>query len=51
MTNKNLDMMKKLIDAQKQKSSEQSGVTRHDRKIGEQRTAVKKFKKGGLFDK
>ncbi len=51
MTKKNLEMMKKLIEAQKQKSSEQSGIVRHDKTIGEQRTAVKKFKKGGLFDK
>lgn len=51
MSTKNLEMMKKLIEAQKQKSAEQSGVTRHDKKVGEQRTAIKKFKKGGLFDK
>lgn len=48
---KNLEMMKKLIEAQKQKSSEQSGVVRHDRKIGEERKAIKKYKKSGLFDK
>lgn len=51
MVNKNIELMQKLIDAKKQKSSEQSGITRHERKVGEKRTATKKFKKGGLFDK
>ncbi|MCL4439279.1 MAG: hypothetical protein ACYC21_02345 [Eubacteriales bacterium] len=51
MENKNLEMMKKIIEAKKKKSAEQGGFTRHDKKLGESRTAVKKYKKGGLFDK
>jgi len=51
VADKNLEMMKKLIEAKNQKSSEQGGFTRHDKKIGEKRTAVKRLKKGGLFDK
>ena len=51
MVDKNIEMMKKLIEAKKQKSAEQGGFKRHDKKIGERKTAVKKLKKGGLFDK
>ena len=51
MTDKNMEMMKKLIDAKKQKSAEQGGFSRHDKKMGEKRAGTKKYKKGGLFDK
>lgn len=51
MTNKNMEMMKKLIQAQKQKSAEQGGADQHNKKIGEKKKAVKRLKKGGLFDK
>lgn len=51
MTNKNIDLMKKLIEAKKQKSSQQSGSTMHEKSIGEKRSAIKKIKKSGLFDK
>lgn len=49
MTNK--EMMKKLIEAKNNKSAQQGGAARHDQKIGEKRTAIKKYKKSGLFDK
>lgn len=51
MSDKNIDMMKKLIAAKKQKSSKQNNTTRFEKSIGEQRTGIKKYKKGGLFDK
>lgn len=51
MVNKNIELMQKLIEAKKQKSSEQSGISKHERKMGEKRTAIKKYKKSGLFDK
>lgn len=51
MTDKNMEMMRKLIEAKKQKSAQQGGFVRYDKKIGEQRAGNKKYKKGGLFDK
>ncbi len=51
MTDKNIEMMRKLIEAKKQKSAEQVGFVRHDQKVGEARKGIKKHKKGGLFDK
>ena len=51
MVDNNIEMMKKLIEAKKKKSSEQGGSIRHEKSIGEKRTGIKKYKKGGLFDK
>ncbi len=51
MEDKNIEMMKKLIEAKKQKSSEQGWVAQYDKKMGKRRTAGRKIKKGGLFDK
>ncbi|MDT3698422.1 MAG: hypothetical protein RO469_03250 [Thermincola sp.] len=54
MTNKDLEWMKKLIEEKKQKSAQQGkhgGNQRADRKMGGKGTAIKKYKKGGLFDK
>lgn len=54
MTNKNLEWMKKLIEEKKQKSARQGGPgggQGFDKKMGGKGTAVKKYKKGGLFDK
>jgi hypothetical protein len=51
MADKNLDMMKKMIDAKNEKSSQQGGFTRADKKVGESRKGMKKYKKSGLFDK
>lgn len=54
MTDKNMEMMRKLIEAKKQKSAQQGGLgggQRYDKKLGGKGTAVKKYKKGGLFDK
>lgn len=51
MTNKNLEMMNRLIQAKREKSAQQGGAIRHDQKMGEKRGGVKKHKKGGLFDK
>ncbi len=51
MVDKNIEMMKKLIEAKKQKSSEQGWVAQYDKKMGKRRTPGRKIKKGGLFDK
>lgn len=50
-TNKNIEMMRKLIEAKKQKSGEQRGLGRADKEIREKAMKVtKQHKKGGLFD-
>lgn len=51
MSDKTIEMMKKIIEEKKKKSSEQSGTSRASKHIGEARNVVKKYKKGGLFDK
>ena len=48
---KTLDLMRKIIEEKKQKSASQSGIQRSQQSIGEARVAIKKLKKGGLFDK
>jgi hypothetical protein len=51
MSEKNIEMMKKLIDAKKRKSSEQGSALRPERSIGTSRGGVKNKKQGGQFDK
>ena len=51
MTDKNIEMMKKIIAAKKQKSAYQTTEKRAPNVIGGSKNAIKKFKKGGLFDK
>ncbi|MFL0246204.1 hypothetical protein [Candidatus Clostridium stratigraminis] len=52
MSDKNIEMMKKIIEEKKRKSAEQSGNMRADKSIGKQRKASRSSKKtGGLFDK
>lgn len=52
MSDKNIEMMKKIIEAKKKKSAEQGGNLRPDSEIGRERKAFKNTKKtGGAFDK
>lgn len=51
MENKNIEMMKKLIEEKKKKGSEKNPIPRANSRIGETRKAIKTGKTGGLFDK
>lgn len=52
MADKNIEMMKKIIEAKKKKSAEQSGSGRAEKNIGSARKGSRSNKKtGGLFDK
>jgi hypothetical protein len=51
MSEKNIEMMKKLIEAKKQKGAEQGSNLRPDKSIGTSRGGVKNKKQGGQFDK
>jgi hypothetical protein len=52
MSDKNIEMMKKLIEEKKKKSSKQNGNARADKSIGSKRKANRNSKKtGGVFDK
>lgn len=51
MADKTIEMMKKIIEEKNKKSSEQVGTSRANKNIGEARSKIKKYKKGGLFDK
>lgn len=52
MVDKNIEIMKKIIEEKKKKSSEQGGSLRPDKTIGKTRKASRSNKKtGGLFDK
>ena len=51
MTNKNIEMMKKIIEDKKKKSAEQGVISRTSLNITDSRKPFKKNKKGGLFDK
>lgn len=48
---KNIEMMKKLIEEKKLKSSQQSSQLRPNKKIGSSKKAFRNNKTGGLFDK
>lgn len=52
MSDKNIEMMKKLIEEKKNKSAKQNSNMRADKTIGYQRKANRSGKKtGGVFDK
>jgi hypothetical protein len=51
MSDKNIEMMKKLIEAKKQNASKQGSTLRADKSIGSSRKGVKNKKQGGQFDK
>lgn len=52
MSSNSIEMMKKIIEDRKKKSSEQGSISRPDKVIGKQRKASRSSKKtGGLFDK
>ena len=49
--NKNIEMMRKLVEQKKQKSNQQSGLNRAEKDTLEKnRKVTKQHKKGGLFD-
>lgn len=51
MADKNIEMMKKIIEAKKKKSSQQGSNLRPERSIGTTSKGVKNNKQGGQFDK
>ena len=51
MSDKNIEIMKKIIEQKRKKSSEQGTIPRASATIGETRKALKRNKKSGLFDK
>ncbi|MGE4273549.1 MAG: hypothetical protein AB7E31_11850 [Desulfitobacterium sp.] len=48
---KNIELMKKIIEDKKKKSAQQGGPNKATAKIGQTRGGIKSYKKGGLFDK
>lgn len=51
MSEKNIEMMKKFIEAKKEKNSQKSALARPDKSIGGARKAKRNNKAGGFFDK
>ncbi len=52
MTDKNKELMLKLIEEKRQKSSSQRNDKRGmESGVGGKRSGIKQYKKGGLFDK
>lgn len=51
MSDKNIEMMRKIIEQKKKKSSEQGSILRPEKNIGGTRKARRNKKQGGLFDK
>lgn len=51
MSDKNIEMMKKLIEEKKKKGFSKNSNLRPDKNIGGSRKAIKSGKTGGLFDK
>lgn len=51
MSEKNIEMMKKLIEAKKQKGLQAGKGLRPDKSIGGTRKAIRTHKSGGIFDK
>ncbi|MEQ8156237.1 MAG: hypothetical protein ABRQ25_15345 [Clostridiaceae bacterium] len=52
MNNRNIEMMKKIIEEKKKKGLEKSSQQRAQKSIGQGRSAGRSSKKtGGLFDK
>ena len=50
MSEKNIEMMKKLIEEKKKKGSQQQSTLRPDKNIGNTQKAKRNKKTGGLFD-
>lgn len=50
MSNKNMEMMKKIIDEKKKKGSQKGNTLRPQKKIGNSKKAIRNNKTGGLFD-
>jgi len=51
MNEETIAAMKKIIEDKKKKSSQQGGPIKHEQSVGDKRGGIKKYKKGGLFDK
>lgn len=51
MSEKNIEMMKKIIEAKKNKSSKQGSIPKPQKSIGGTRKARINKKSGGVFDK
>lgn len=51
MSDKNMELMKKIIEEKKKKSLQQSALARPNKSIGRSQKAFRSNKKGGLFDK
>lgn len=51
MLNKNIELMKKIIEEKKKKSSQQGSIGRPSKNIGESKKANRNKKTGGVFDK
>jgi len=51
MSEENIEMMKKIIEEKRKKSSEQGIIPKAVKTIGKSRKALKRNKKSGLFDK
>lgn len=51
MSDKNIEMMKKIIEEKKKKGAEKGTVLRPDKSIGSSRRGHSNTKQGGVFDK
>lgn len=51
MSDKNIELMRKIIERKQKESSEQTSSKRANKVIGNSKKAFKKNKKGGVFDK
>lgn len=50
MSDKNIEMMKKIIESKKKKGLQQGVPLRPNKKIGKSKKAIINNKQGGLFD-
>lgn len=51
MVDKNMEMMKKIIEEKKKKSASQGGFSKATKTLGGKGKDIKQHRKGGLFDK
>ena len=51
MSDKNIEMMKKLIEAKKSKGNEKGSYLRANKNMGKATKGINNKKTGGLFDK
>jgi hypothetical protein len=51
VSEKNIEMMRKIIEQKKKVSSQQGSIKRPDKNIGGSKKAIRNKKTGGLFDK